>query len=167
MSRQPSPDTRSRPTPIGIVIRLAAFWLLWWALAEGDLYNWWFGVIMVAVATVASLVMQPVTQVRILGILRFVPFFVRQSVMGGIDVAMRAFSPKMPLNPGFVEVRLRLPNGPARVFLANTMSLLPGTVCAELMESSIRLHVLDLSMPIEETARAGEKRVADMFGIDL
>jgi multicomponent Na+:H+ antiporter subunit E len=156
-----------RPTPGSIVTRLVLFGGLWWALTEGDRYNWWFGLVMVVLATMASTAMQPPGRWRPLALLRFVPFFLRQSVLGGVDVARRAFSREMPHDPGFVEFPIRLPDGPARVLLANTMSLLPGTVSVELRDGSLRLHALDRSMPIERTLRTGEEHIAAVFGVDL
>ncbi len=156
-----------RATPGSIVVRLMLFGGLWWALTEGDPYNWWFGLIMVVVATLASSAMQPAVRWRPLGLLRFIPFFIRQSVLGGVDVARRAFSPEMPNDPGFVEFQVRLPVGPSRVLLANTMSLLPGTVSVELRDTSLRLHALDRSMPIERTLRTGEAHIAAIFGVEL
>lgn len=153
--------------PASVLTRLLVFGALWWALTEGDTYNWWLGAIMVLLATATSVVMLPPLPFRPLGAIRFLPFFIRQSVKGGTDVARRAFNPALPLDPGFMEVALRLPEGPARVVLAITLSLLPGTVSVELRQDYLRIHALDRSMPIEQTVRAGEERMAAMFATRL
>jgi multicomponent Na+:H+ antiporter subunit E len=167
MSKSSSGTALRQATPGSVVARFLLFGALWWSLTEGDLYNWWFGVLMAVLATLASSALLPPGRWRPLGLIRFVPFFVRQSVLGGVDVARRAFSPEMPFDPGFVEFPLRLPDGPSRVFLANTMSLLPGTVSVELRDGSLRLHALDRSMPIERTLRTGEAHIAAIFGVEL
>ncbi len=165
---QESPRSlRDTARPGSVLVRLAVFGTFWWALTEGDRYNLWFGALCVVAATLTSIVMLPSTELRVTGIVRFIPFFVRQSVIGGIDVARRAFSPRLPLDPGFVEVPLRLPEGTARVLLANTVGLLPGTFVVELRPASLALHVLDRSMPIEQTVRETEDRIADIFGVSL
>ena len=74
---------------------------------------------------------------------RFVPFFLMRSLLGGVDVAWRAFHPGMPIAPEFIEYPLRLPPGLARVFMANTVSLLPGTMSTEIGENCLTVHVLD------------------------
>lgn len=138
--------------------------LLWWVLAGGA--GWTFGVPVIALAVGASLALQPVRRVylRPLGLLRFLAFFAWRSMQAGFDVARRAFAPGMPLAPAIVEHRLRLPPGPARVFLANTMSLLPGTLSAALAGDRLRLHVLDKRQPSEPGLRAAEAVVAALFG---
>lgn len=156
-----------RATPGSIVARLIQFGVLWWALTEADRYNWWFGAFMVIFATLVSLAMLPPAPWDPVGIVRFVPFFVRHSILGGVDVARRAFSPDLPLDPGFIDIPLHLPDGPTRVMLANTLSLLPGTVSVELHPTHLRMHVLDRTMPIERTAWQAEERIAHIVGIEL
>ncbi|MES9944702.1 MAG: Na+/H+ antiporter subunit E [Candidatus Thiodiazotropha sp.] len=50
----------------------------------------------------------------------------------GLDVAWRAFHPRMPITPELIVYPLRLPPGLPRVILVNTVSLLPGTLGTEL-----------------------------------
>jgi multicomponent Na+:H+ antiporter subunit E len=57
------------------------------------------------------------------------PRFLAGSVTGGIDVARRAFARDMPLNPGWVELPVDLPDG-GRVALGGELSLMPGTLAA-------------------------------------
>ena len=150
-----------------IAARAAIGIFLWWSLTEGDLSKWWIGALVIAAATAASLALQPVIGWRPVGLIRLLPFFLRQSILGGVDVARRALHPRLPLDPVFLECHLRLPAGPARVLLANTMSLLPGTVSVELREDRLRLHVLDQAMPAVATLRALEERIAALFGLEL
>lgn len=160
-------EVRTFPSMRNIVARVIVLSLLWWALTEGDTYNLWFGVLVVLVATVGSLALQPVTGFRPWHLGSVAIFFVRESISGGIDVARRAFSPDMPINPGFTEVKLRLPAGPARVFLANLLNITPGTVSVELLSESLRIHMLDTEMPVEEKIREMEALMAKLFTLQL
>ena len=103
------------------------------------------------------------------GVIEFVPYFLRVSLVGGIDVARRAWSPSMPLNPGFVVYPLRLePDGPAAVFFAAVISLVPGTLCAELDgETSVVVHLLDRRASVEEELIHLEQKVARLFGTSI
>lgn len=141
--------------------------LLWWVLADGA--GWAFGVPVIALAVGTSMVLQPTRRVHIkaLGLLRFLAFFALRSPRAGFDVARRAFAPGLPIAPAIVEHRLRLPPGPARVFLADTMSLLPGTLSAALAGDRLCLHVLDTGLPHESELRAAEVAVAALFGQTL
>ncbi len=150
-----------------VVVRIAAFGGLWFVLTEGDTYAWWLGALVVAVATAASIVLWPRFGLRPVGLARFLPFFLKQSLLGGVDVARRALDPRLPLDPGFVDCPLRLPPGVARVALADTMSLVPGTVSVELRDHALRLHVIDQSLPAAQTLRRLEALLADVFGFEI
>jgi multicomponent Na+:H+ antiporter subunit E len=148
-------------------VRAGLFALGWWAMGGGFAYQPLLAALAVAAATAASLALVPPRSWRwtLSGALRFLPFFLRESLAGGVDVARRAFSPTPRLRPGFVEFRTRLPPGPSRVFLMNAMNLLPGTLSARDRDGSILVHVLDLELPTEARLRALEARVAALFGV--
>lgn len=150
----------------GLCGRLLGFALLWMVLTGGAADSWSAGGLAVATAALASLALRPERpwRVRLGGALRFVPFFVRQSLRGGLDVTRRAFSPALPLDPVLVEHSLRLPPGTARLFLLNTVSLLPGTLSADLRGDLLLVHGLDASLPLVEDLRRLETLVAELFG---
>jgi multicomponent Na+:H+ antiporter subunit E len=147
--------------------RTLLFAALWWVLAGGA--AWGFGAPVIAAAVGVSLALQPVRRVRLRpwGMLRFAGYFLTQSPRAGLDVARRAFAPGLPLAPALLDFRLRLPEGPARTLLVNTMSLLPGTLSAGIEGNRLRLHVLDTQLPVEQELREVEARIAAMFGVDL
>lgn len=152
-----------------VLWRSALFAVLWWALTGGNLDSWGVGVVSVALATAASLhLLPPVnTYVSRIGLLRFLVFFIVQSLRGGAQVAGFALRPRMGLRPGFHEIDLRLPDGIGRMLLANTMSLLPGTLSVELQGNRLYLHVLDERAPTETEVRTAETRLAHLLGLTL
>lgn len=152
-----------------LVTRMVLMAALWWALTEGDLRGWYYGVLAIVAASFTSLMLIPPGSWRwnMLELPRFGFFFLQQSILGGVDVARRALDPRLPVDPTFIEYPLRLSKEPARVFFSNTMSLLPGTVSVELWPNLLRLHVLDRNMPVLETLRELEERVARLFVLDL
>lgn len=149
--------------------RAAVFTVVWWVVAEADSESWLFGVPFVALATVASLRLTPsrTWRIRPLGAFRYWLYFVHQSVMGGFDVALRAVRPSLPLDPAFVRYSMRLEAEHARVLFADTVSLLPGTLSTGFEGDVLTLHVLDCGMPVEQSLRDVEARVADVFGLEL
>lgn len=151
----------------GLLWRLVGFALLWGVLT-GDVGGGWLaGGLAVMTAALVSLAIRPLLpwRVRLFGVLRFLPFFCRQSLFGGIDVAQRAFAPGMRLNPVLLEYPLALPPGTARIFLLNTVSLLPGTLSADLRGDHLIVHGLDGGLPLARNLRRLEVRVADLFGL--
>ena len=95
------------------------------------------------------------------------PFFFRRSLQGGVDVARRAFHPRMPIAPELIDYPLRLPPGLPRVILVNTVSLLPGTLSAELDGQVLKVHVLDGLGDFMPELEALEQSVARMSGVSL
>ncbi|MDO9635933.1 MAG: Na+/H+ antiporter subunit E [Thiobacillus sp.] len=149
--------------------RGALFALLWWALTDGRPGSWGVGGISVALATATSLYLLPPveTYVSRIGLARVLVFFFVQSLRGGVQVAAFALRPRLGLKPGFHELALRLPAGLGRVLLANTLSLLPGTLSVELDGDRLCLHVLDETAPTEAEVRVVEDRLAHMLGLRL
>lgn len=149
-------------------MRILVFALLWWIVSDGA-GSWAFGIPVIVLATLVSYRLTPArgNRLRPLAALRFAGFFLHRSLLAGIDVARRALSPSLPLVPALIEHRSRLPSGPARVLLADTLSLLPGTLSVELHDDCLCLHVLDAGQPIEAEVRVVERHVAALFGIDI
>jgi len=116
-----------------VVLRGALFSLLWWILADGaGAPSWWIGAPAVLLAVITSAALLPPVPFVWYEFLRFVPFFLMRSLLGGADVAWRALHPGMPIAPDLIAYPLRLPPGLPRVFMVNTVSLLPGTLSIEL-----------------------------------
>ena len=150
-------------------LRLITLVLLWLALTEGDLETLWLGFLAVGAATLTSLILLPPTgrSWSLAGAIRFTSFFLRQSVVGGIDVALRALRPAMNLDPALVEYETRLPEGGARVLFANTISLLPGTLSTEIQDRKLLVHTLAISPSLQDELHHTEKAVARLFGVEL
>ena len=89
--------------------------------------------------------------------------FLWHSLKGGVDVAWRAFHPRLPITSKLVEYPLRLPPGLPRVILVNTVSLLPGTLSAELGSQVLKVHVLDSLGDFLAELEALEQRVGCRF----
>ena len=153
-----------------LLARMLALALLWLILAEATWSSWLVGAPACLLATAASARLAPPGRWSWHpgAAARFAAFFVRYSIWGGIDVARRALQPSMPLAPGFVSYPLRLSiERPAAVFFANTISLLPGTLCADIAPDHLTVHVIDQNRPVLDDLRHLEERVAAIFGEPL
>jgi len=62
---------------------------------------------------------------------------------------------------------LKLPIGPARIFFSNTVSLLPGTLSADLEEDRLTVHILDERLSLLESLQLLESLVAGLFGLPI
>lgn len=143
------------------------FAIIWWILTDGATSSWWLGVPAILLAAVTSAALLPAVPLAWYPLLRFVPFFLLRSLLGGADVAWRAFHPRTPIAPELIEYPLQLPPGLAQVFMANTVNLLPGTLSATLEQGVMRVHVLDAGKEFLAELQAVEHRVARIFGTSL
>ncbi len=127
-----------------VVIRAILFLFGWWVLAEGSFDQPWLIGLGVVVAVVASLALFPHGNQRWKPwrVVVFVPWFVWNSILGGFDVAIRAFSRDMKLDPGIVPIQLQYGEMPS-LLLAWVVSLLPGTACVLWREKEMEIHILD------------------------
>ena len=82
------------------------------------------------------------------GIARLALRFPFQALIAGVDVARRAFDPRLPLRPGFVTFAPRLSPGLARDAFCALASLMPGTLPADTNDDgTLLVHCLDVDQP--------------------
>lgn len=148
-----------------------ALLLFWWLLVEGRLDGWWYAipVVLAALALRRALPIPLALQrVNLLALIAFLPRFVWHSLVGGVDVAWRAFHPSMPLTPAMFMYPFRLQSDGARVFLAQIISLMPGTLSCCVGPRHLVVHVLSGTREafLAETA-AFERRTARIFREDI
>jgi multicomponent Na+:H+ antiporter subunit E len=76
----------------------------------------------------------------------YVPFFMWECFKANIDVALRVINPRMPINPGIVKVKTILKSDTDLTFLANSITLTPGTFCVDIKpeEGVLYIHWIDV-----------------------
>ncbi len=151
-----------------ILVRTPAYLLLW-VLLMGGLDHLAFGVATAALAAWCSVRLQAAGQpgLRALGLVAMAPRFLWQSLVAGVDVARRAFDPRLPLNPGLVVYRPQLPPGSARSLFTAYTSLLPGTVPCGDADGGVVYHCLDINQPIVDQLAAEEARLARAVRVEV
>ncbi len=152
---------RRRVSSVRLLFRAAAFGVLWALLSGGR--AWAIGIPAVLLATAAVPLAAPANRWSPAGAARFVPYFLWNSLRGAIDVAVRALKRGLPIDPAVVRYETRLDSPAARVLMANTVTLLPGTLSAELDGKVLRVHVLNAAGPVADMLNTLEERVAGFF----
>jgi multicomponent Na+:H+ antiporter subunit E len=147
--------------------RFAMYFALWLVIAWQD--SLVVGMLAASLATYISFRILPAGRhaVRPLSVLRLAPGFLWASFLGGLDVIWRAFHPRLPLNPGWIVYRSRLPSSAARVALGSDLSLMPGTLAAGGHERSLYVHCLDCTQAVERQIAREERRVGESIGATL
>lgn len=102
-------------------------------------------------------------RVRFGALLTFMPHFLWQSVLAGVDVARRAFDPRLPLRPGLVVCPVGFPPGLARNEFTTVTSLLPGSVPVGEADGALVYHALDVDQPVAEQIAAEERALVKAF----
>ena len=148
----------------GVVLaRAAAYFALWIVIDQSAKpANLAVGLLATVAATWASLKLLPpdTGRVRLGTLLALLPRFLWQSLSGGVDVARRAFSPRMPLAPGFVDYPVKLPRGSARNAFELISSLMPGSLPTGETDTVVEYHGLDTGQPLVEQLAAEERAYA-------
>ena len=162
MTAVPQPE-RLPSAPAAALARGASYLLLWLLLMPSlkptDLL---VGLAVAGAATLFSLRLHPPATgcLHFGSLLALMPHFIWESVLAGIDVARRAFDPKLPLQPGFVACPLDFPQGFARNTFATITSLMPGTVPCGEKDGALIYHCLDIRQPVVEQLWAEEELLA-------
>jgi multicomponent Na+:H+ antiporter subunit E len=149
----------------GIVIlsRAAMLGGIWVVLTGADPKGLIVGAVAVPAAIWLSLRLIPARRpVHVWRLALHLPAFVAGSVLGGLDVARRALAAHRPLNPGWVEVPARLPDG-GRVLMGAGLSLMPGTLAAGMRGDRLLVHLLDTEAGFERTIPREETAIAAMM----
>lgn len=128
-----------------LTLGVAVSVVVWLMLVGGDLSSWVIAVPSIALASSTVLLWPAERPIRVspLGAVHFGCVFLWRCFVAGLDVARRAFGPRSAIRPGMADYHLRLPDASSRTFLANTVSLLPGTLSTAIQGDTLRMHVLD------------------------
>jgi multicomponent Na+:H+ antiporter subunit E len=145
-----------------LITILLTFAFLWWLMADGQLSSWIIGIPAIMFATWAFVRLNPQSghYVSLVGLLRFIPFFLIESLRGGIDVAARTLHPRLNIKPGFYRYQLKLEDRIKRVFFINCVNLLPGTLTADIHEDCVEIHLLSEDID----PKAGLSRLEEAVG---
>jgi len=99
------------------------------------------------------------SRIRLSRLPMLAPGFLHRSLIGGLDVAWRAFHPKLPIRPGWLTYRSAMPEGAPRVVLSGEVTMMPGSLVAGSRRGELLVHALDTGMPIARTIRIEEERL--------
>lgn len=82
---------------------------------------------------------------RWLWFILYLVVFAYQCFKANLDVAMRVLSPGINLKPGIVRIKTTLRTDIARVFLANSITLTPGTMTVDIQDDVLYIHWIDVA----------------------
>jgi multicomponent Na+:H+ antiporter subunit E len=66
--------------------------------------------------------------------------FIWECLKANVDVAYRVLHPAMPIRPGIVKVKTTLKSDMAKMFLANSITMTPGTISVDIIGDYLYIH---------------------------
>lgn len=124
------------------------------------------GVIVVAISTIlfgGYFTNRPVKFLqihRLFWIIVYIPIFLFYMLRSNIDVAYRVLHPQRPIKPGIVKIKTSLKTDIAKVFLANSITLTPGTMTCEIDGEYLYIHWIWVQTSVMDKA---SKIIANPF----
>jgi len=84
----------------------------------------------------------------------YLPVFLWELIKANVDVAYRVLHPDLPINPGIVKVKTSLKSDTALTFLANSITLTPGTLSVDIDQEQGFLYVHWINVRDKDIHRA-------------
>ena len=91
--------------------------------------------------------------IRLFWLAIYIPYFLYYCLKANMDVAYRVLHPDVPIKPGIVKVRTELKTKLAKTFLANSITLTPGTLTVDMAGQDLYVHWINIQTldPEEQT----------------
>jgi len=86
--------------------------------------------------------------------------FAYECVKANIDVATRVIKPHLPINPGIVKVKTILKTETSLTFLANFITLTPGTLCVDIDKENGYLYIHWIDVKTKDMQQASRMIVS-------
>jgi len=138
---------------------------IWWLLSDQQTSSWLIGIPTVgfAIWVASRLQSSPDSTFSWIALLRLLPLFFRESIQGGLTVAVRVLSPRLVVHPTLVDFHSTLQQPAARVFFIVCVNLLPGTLIARHNGAHLTAHLLEADSDALDGMRNLEQAVARIF----
>ncbi len=94
--------------------------------------------------TYLKLGLPPLSLKRILFFFIYIGVLFGEILKANIDVAYRIIHPKMPIRPGIVIIRTALKQDIAKMILANSITLTPGTFTLDIINDKLLIHWINV-----------------------
>lgn len=90
---------------------------------------------------------------RLFWLLCYLPVFLYYCLKANLDVAYRVLHVDVPIRPGIIKVRTSLQTDLAKTFLANSITLTPGTLTVDVDGQDLYVHWINVTTddPQEQT----------------
>lgn len=131
-----------------LFVILVIFWVLWNNTLKPDVLIAGFIIIFITVLIFGKSVEIfrgiKFTPTAFLNTLLYVIVFFVEMIKSNLDVLGRVLNPKLPIKPGIVRVETKLKSPMARLILANSITLTPGTFVVDIKDQYLYVHWIEV-----------------------
>ncbi len=156
------------------IYAVLVYFFLWIVLTfPFSLHEWEAGsaiALLGALLTYRQLSTSGMKNITRIGILLFwyLPVFTWEMIKANLHVAALVLNPKMPIKPGIVKIKTNLKSPVAKVWLANSITLTPGTLSLDVEGDYLYIHWItvgatDVEGASKEIAGSFERILEAMF----
>jgi len=92
----------------------------------------------------STLGLPPISIKRVFFALVYVIVLLTEIIKANFDVAYRVLHPRMPIKPGIVVVKTSLKSDIAKLVLANSITLTPGTFTLDVIGDELLIHWINV-----------------------
>jgi len=125
--------------------------IIWLALTSS--FHWQEFSVGILLSLILSLILSknylklglpPISLKRIAFSIAFTIVLFIEIVKANLDVAYRVIHPKMPIKPGIVVIKTTLKQDIAKMILANSITLTPGTFTLDILGDTLLIHWINV-----------------------
>ena len=95
--------------------------------------------------------------------IKYMPWLLYQIVLSNLHVAYLVLSPRMPIDPKMIRYKTRLKSDISLLTFANSITLTPGTITADIHEGEYYVHALSKKVADDLMTGKMEDKVAYIF----
>ena len=100
---------------------------------------------------------------EVIRLLTYIPWLIYQIILSNIHVASLVLNPKMPIDPKFIRFKTKLNKDISLTTFANSITLTPGTITADIREEEYYVHALSKKVADDLLSGEMENKVAHIF----
>lgn len=101
--------------------------------------------------------------IEVIRFIKYIPWLLYQIVLSNIHVASLVLNPKMPIDPQLIRFKAKLKKNISVVIFANSITLTPGTITADIKEGEFYVHCISRNVADDLLTGEMENKAAYIF----
>lgn len=95
--------------------------------------------------------------------LLYLPWLFYKIIQSSLHLSKLILHPALPIDPQLISVESKLRHNAAIVLFGNSITLIPGTITAEVDRNNLIVHAMDKALSEDVESKEMESKIADIF----